>query len=134
MLPNFTYVKPASLPEAIRQASAQGARIHSGGTDLLGCLRDQIFDAGKLVSLGRIAALTGIGPVPTGGTRVGAMTTLSEVASSPLIVKSYPVLAQAAALRRQPAAPQSGDHRRQHLPAAPLLVLPRRFPLRPQGW
>jgi xanthine dehydrogenase YagS FAD-binding subunit len=40
MLPNFSYVKAASLKEAIRQLGSDQARVHAGGTDLLGCLHD----------------------------------------------------------------------------------------------
>jgi xanthine dehydrogenase YagS FAD-binding subunit len=40
VLPAFTYVRPASLREAIRELGSPDARLHAGGTDLLGCLRD----------------------------------------------------------------------------------------------
>ena len=95
MLQAFAYVRPRSLPEAIKHLADQGARVHAGGTDLLGCLRDGVFTSSKLVSLGNIQELRGI--TETGdGVRIGALTTITEIAASPVIQKRYPVLAQAA--------------------------------------
>jgi xanthine dehydrogenase YagS FAD-binding subunit len=102
MLPALAYVRPRSVPEAIKHLSDQGAKAHAGGTDLLGCLRDGIFSSTKLVSLGNLQELRGIHEV---GDRVhiGTLTTITEVATSPLLRKRYPVLAQAAA---EVASPQ----------------------------
>jgi xanthine dehydrogenase YagS FAD-binding subunit len=49
MLNRFAYVRPKSLDEAIKHLSSDGARVHAGGPDLLGCLRDHVFDVKKLV-------------------------------------------------------------------------------------
>jgi len=102
MLPAFAYVRPRSIPEAIKHLSDQGARAHAGGTDLLGCLRDSAFSSAKLVSLGSLQELRGIRE-SVDGLRIGALTTISEVATSPVVRKRYPVLAQAAA---EVASPQ----------------------------
>ncbi len=51
MLPNFSYIRPGSLAEAIAQLSSDGAVLHAGGTDLLGCLRDGVFTAHKRIKL-----------------------------------------------------------------------------------
>ena len=53
MLRNFAYVRANSLNEALKQLEAPGSRIHAGGTDLLGCLRDNVMQAQTLVSIGR---------------------------------------------------------------------------------
>ena len=42
-MPNFAYTRVKSLKEAIHHLSSDGARIHAGGTDLIGCLHDDIF-------------------------------------------------------------------------------------------
>ena len=102
MLPAFAYVRPQSIPETIKHLTDQGARAHAGGTDLLGCLRDGVFTSSKLVSLGSLQELRGIRETG-GGIRIGALTTITEVATSPLVRKQYPVLAQAA---REVASPQ----------------------------
>jgi xanthine dehydrogenase YagS FAD-binding subunit len=70
--------------------------VHAGGTDLLGCLRDGAFSTGKIVSLAGIAELQGIASLKDGGLRIGAMTTLAQVAAHPAIVERYAVLAEAA--------------------------------------
>ena len=97
MLPNFSYVRAKSVGDAVRALAAPGARLHAGGTDLLGCLREGVVRADKVVSLGAVAALRGISVPATGGLRIGAMTTLAEVASNTQVLDNYPVLAQAAA-------------------------------------
>jgi xanthine dehydrogenase YagS FAD-binding subunit len=96
MLPNFTYVRPASLNEAIKELASPEARLHAGGTDLLGCLHDGVMPARRVVSISALTALRGIAPIGDGGLRIGAMTTLAEVASHQTIVQNYRALAQAA--------------------------------------
>ena len=76
MLPSFTYVRAKSVADGVRQLAAPGARVHAGGTDLLGCLRDEVFTADKLVSLSRPRrTCAGSRPAPAGGLRIGALTT-----------------------------------------------------------
>ncbi len=38
----------------------EGAYVHAGGTDLLGCARDEVFEVEKLVSISRLEELKGI--------------------------------------------------------------------------
>ncbi len=95
MLPNFEYVRANSIENAIRQLGSPGARLHAGGTDLLGCLRDGSFGAEKVVSLADIAELRGIAPMSDGGVRIGAMTTLAQIAAHPTITERYAALAEA---------------------------------------
>src|SRR4030042_6179573 len=94
--PNFTYIKVKSLKEAIGQLSSKGARIHAGGTDLLGCLRDEIFGAEKLGSVEQLKALRGISRANDGGLRIGALTTISEIENNKTLRERYSALAQAA--------------------------------------
>jgi xanthine dehydrogenase YagS FAD-binding subunit len=110
MLPGFTYVRATTVAEAVRQLTAPGARLHAGGTDLLGCLRDGVFTAQSLVSIGRLKELSGITPVPlpTGGLRIGAMATHSQIASDKAINQSYRALAQAAAAVASPQLRNQG--------------------------
>lgn len=96
MLSQFSYQRTASIKEAVEAAGGPETRILAGGTDLLGCLRDGVFQANRLVSLNGVAALKGIHPRPGGGLRIGALTTLTEIAESRQVLDSYPVLAQAA--------------------------------------
>jgi len=103
MLPNFAYTRPKSLKEAVQHLSFEGARILAGGTDLLGCLRDDIFPAKKIVSLSQLNDLRGIRLMKDGGLRIGALTTITEVENSKIIREDYPALAKAAS---EVASPQ----------------------------
>jgi xanthine dehydrogenase YagS FAD-binding subunit len=103
MLTNFSYVRPKSLKEAMKQLSSPGAGLHAGGTDLLGCLRDHVFDIKKLVSISGLKELKGITKTSDGGLRIGALTTITDVAEHPAVNEHYTALAQAA---REVASPQ----------------------------
>jgi xanthine dehydrogenase YagS FAD-binding subunit len=103
MLRSFDYVRPGSIRDAIRHLSSDGARIHAGGTDLLSCLRDKVFDAQKVVSISKLNRLKGIGQLGDGSMRIGALTTVAEVAGNRIVQSRYAALAQAAS---QVASPQ----------------------------
>jgi xanthine dehydrogenase YagS FAD-binding subunit len=103
MLNRFAYVRPKSLDEAIKHLSSDGARVHAGGTDLLGCLRDHVFDAKELVSLSGMKSLRGIRKSSDRGMRIGALTTITEVAGHSEIRRRYAALAQGAS---EVASPQ----------------------------
>jgi xanthine dehydrogenase YagS FAD-binding subunit len=108
VLPTFTYVRPASLREAIRKLGSPDARIHAGGTDLVGCLRDRVFTARKLVAIGALKELGGIAVSADGALRVGALATLSEIATHPAIGTRFTALAQAAASAASPQLRSQG--------------------------
>lgn len=108
MLPSFTYVRATSLGQAVRELAAPGARVHAGGTDLLGCLRDRVFGAERVVSLSALSELHGIAEQGDGTVRIGALTTLDEVANSELIRLRYPALAAAAAAAASPQLRHQG--------------------------
>lgn len=97
MLPAFAYARPRNLAEAVRELASPGARLHAGGTDLLGCLRDGIFTAGKVVSLRKVTEGREITETSGGGLRLGALVPVAEIASSPLVRERFPGLARAAA-------------------------------------
>ena len=108
MLAKFSYQRTSSIKEATAAASQPETRILAGGTDLLGCLRDGVFQAGRLVSINGLKDLTGIRPRAGGGLRIGALTTLTEIAANRQILDGYPVLAQAAAAVGSPQLRNQG--------------------------
>ncbi len=108
MMPNFSFVRVTSLEEAIRRLSAPGARLHAGGTDLLCCLRDEVFAADRIVSISGLSALRGIKSNADGGIRIGALATLAQVAAHPAVRKDYPALAEAAASAASPQLRNQG--------------------------
>ena len=111
MMKPFAYVRPTSLDDATARLAMPGARACSGGTDLLGCLRDEVFEAGTVVSL---RALAGAAGVPKGittngrGVSIGALTTLAEIARHDRIRDRYTALAEAAGAAASPQLRNQG--------------------------
>jgi xanthine dehydrogenase YagS FAD-binding subunit len=108
MLPNFSYVRPNTLAEATKQLATPGARVHAGGTDLLPWMRGEPSDVQKVVSLSRLNDLRGIETDSSGGLRLGALATLSEVARHPAVNQKYAALAKAAAAVGSPQLRNQG--------------------------
>ena len=108
MLQSFAYVRARSLDEAVKQAAAPGARVHAGGTDLVGCLRDRVFGAQTVVSIGQLTDLRGVAATSDGGLRIGALTTIAEVAAHAGIAEKYAALAQAASVVASPQLRNQG--------------------------
>jgi xanthine dehydrogenase YagS FAD-binding subunit len=110
MTRNFAYVRPASLEEAAALLARPGARACAGGTDLLGCLRDEVFEADTVVSL---RGLAGAG-IPKGitsagrGLSIGALTTLAEIARDGRIRAGYAALAEGAGAAASPQLRNQG--------------------------
>jgi xanthine dehydrogenase YagS FAD-binding subunit len=95
MLPAFDYARPKSLTDVFKHLSSKGTMVQAGGTDLLGCLRDHVFEASGLVSLNNVKELLGIADTGN-GVRIGALTAITELVTNSVIRGQYPVLAQAA--------------------------------------
>ncbi len=107
MLKKFAYQRPETLAKAVAAAARPGASILGGGTDLLGSIRDQVFPVETVVSLSALKQLKGIAP-KAGGLRIGALTTLAEIAESPLVREKYTALAEAAASAASPQLRNQG--------------------------
>lgn len=108
MIPKFDYVRPASSRELFKELSSEGARIHAGGTDLLGCLRDEVFDVKKVVSLSALQELKGINKAADGGFVIGAMTSLTHLLENKELMALYPTLKQAAEVISTPQLRNQG--------------------------
>ena len=108
MLPDFRYTRPSSLNQALSETMSDGAVIHAGGTDLLGCLRDGVFSASNVVSISALANLRGITHTSAGGLGIGCLTTLKEIADHPTIRDLYPGLSQAALSAASPQLRNQG--------------------------
>ncbi|WP_462321619.1 FAD binding domain-containing protein [Halochromatium sp.] len=97
MYPALGYVRPTALQDAMTQLVEQDAKLHAGGTDLLGCLHDQVFTAEQLVSLGGIDGLDGMRFNEDGSIAIGAMTRLTDITDHEELQQRCPGLAAAAA-------------------------------------
>jgi xanthine dehydrogenase YagS FAD-binding subunit len=108
MVPKFEYARPDSLRQAIKQLTVPGTRLHAGGTDLLGCLRDGVFTTEKVVSISGLSELRGIKRSSDGGLILGALATLSQLAADPTVLGDYTALAQGALSAASPQLRNQG--------------------------
>ena len=92
----FEYVNATSTQQAVSLLSKEGSKAMAGGTDLLGQMRDGIEAPEMLVNLKSIPGLVGVSSDPSGGLRIGAMTSLTQLANTPEVRQRFAVLAQAA--------------------------------------
>ena len=97
VMPDFAYLRPGSLAEASALANRLGgdAAFIAGGTELIPDYHRARETARHLISLDGIGELRGIA-VEHGELRVGALTTVAEVAASPLVRHRLEALADAA--------------------------------------
>ena len=104
-LPVFRLHQPGGLPEALQLlAAAEGVtRVVAGGTDLWPNMKRRHQSADDVISLRNVAELRGVRGEAGGEIRIGAMTTLSEVAADPVIRSTIPALARAVASISSPA-------------------------------
>ncbi|MBI5482031.1 MAG: FAD binding domain-containing protein [Deltaproteobacteria bacterium] len=100
------HVAATSLEEASRLGATPGKKVAlvAGGTDLLGVLKDNVHlrYPDLLVDLKPLGALRGV-TAERQGLRIGALTTLAEIAGHPVVREAWPLLWQAA---RVVASPQ----------------------------
>jgi 4-hydroxybenzoyl-CoA reductase subunit beta len=96
-LPQLRTLAPASLEEALAALSRGGerTRLVAGGTDLVPNLKHGLTDADELVLLARVPGLRGVSRGPDGSVRLGALTTLSALSRDPVLLETYPALADA---------------------------------------
>ena len=94
-MPPFAYVRPADPAEALATVTADPAAAYlAGGTTQLDLiLKDGIFSPERLVDITRLP-LTGITASDT-GIRVGATTTMEELAAHPALAERLPVVREA---------------------------------------
>ena len=93
------WIDARSVEEAVAllSADARGTIAKAGGMDLLDLLKEGIVAPARIVNLQRIDALRGVQFAEAAGLRLGALTTLAEIASNSSIRQHYPALAEAAA-------------------------------------
>jgi xanthine dehydrogenase YagS FAD-binding subunit len=97
VLPEFSYARPSTLEQAATLLADGRNRAHAGGTDLLGCLRDRVFDARTVVSLRDLEELRGLDVAPDGSLRLGALVTVAELAADSRVKARHAALSDAAA-------------------------------------
>lgn len=97
MMPHFDLFQPSDMENALDLLDQyqDGAWPLAGGQDSLDWFKDRIKRPVAVIDLTGIPGMTGINETAE-GIEIGALTTLTEIADSPLIKASYGVLAEAA--------------------------------------
>ncbi|MEU2297536.1 xanthine dehydrogenase family protein subunit M [Streptomyces antibioticus] len=91
----FDYRRADDVPGAVALLDSDpDARCLAGGTNLVDLMKAGVERPGRLVDVRRLP-LDRIEPTPSGGLRIGATVTNSDLAAHPLVRSRYPVLAQA---------------------------------------
>ena len=94
---NFNYSRPTTLKEATAQLGKEHGKIAllSGGTDLLGSIKDHLEAPERLVNIRNLKELQGI-RAGRGGVTIGAATLLADIVEHAMIQQQTPLLAMAA--------------------------------------
>jgi CO/xanthine dehydrogenase FAD-binding subunit len=95
----FDLYQPTTLHEASRLLKDNGAggRFLAGGTDLVIAIKEKGLVPKYLVDLKKVPGLSGIQENVDGSITIGALTTMREIETDPLLSKKYPFLCQSAA-------------------------------------
>ena len=103
VMPNMELYQPVVLEDALAIAERLGDRgwLVGGGQDTYGWLKDRAKSTDALIDLSGIESLRGVRQ--DGDTlEIGALTTLTEVASDPMIREHFSLLTDAAAVVASP--------------------------------
>lgn len=97
-MPYFAFLAPSTLAEAlsILAVDTGGRRVLAGGTDLIPLMKYGLEAPSTIMSLKNITGLRGI-TLEDKELRIGAMTTLTDLLSSPVIKEHFRALYQATA-------------------------------------
>ena len=92
----FEYASPTTKEQAIGLLAASWGQVEvlAGGTDLLSLMKDDVVHPRRLVNIKQIKEMNGVTSGPK-GLRIGALTTLGELADNVNVIKDYPALAEA---------------------------------------
>jgi carbon-monoxide dehydrogenase medium subunit len=96
----FAYARPTRLAEAVALLEAHGsdARLLAGGTDLIIRLRDGTAQPGVVIDIKRIAEMRPSIREEASCLVIGAGTVMTDIAADDRVRRSYPALAEAAAV------------------------------------
>jgi len=94
---NFMIAQPQSIEDvtSLLSAKKESYYLMAGGTDLIGEIKDNIVEPEVVVDLSSLPNLSSI-KKEKNGVRIGALTTVAELAEDQMIKEEYPGLHQAA--------------------------------------
>ena len=91
----FDYVRPTSIPEAVRAGAEPGAVFLAAGTNLVDLMKGGIVRPRRLVDVSRLPGLSDTAFGPDGGVRIGAFVRNAELAHDPRFARMFPAVAEA---------------------------------------
>ncbi len=94
----FDLLEPSTLPEAVRLLADLGdeGKVIAGGTTLLILIKHGLFIPQKLINLKKVAGASYVERQPGQGLRIGALTSIYDVETAPVVRQGWPILAEAA--------------------------------------
>jgi xanthine dehydrogenase YagS FAD-binding subunit len=100
----FEYATPQTKEQAVGLLGTTwgSAEILAGGTDLLALMKADVVHPKRLVNIKAIQELQGVNAA-SGQLRIGALTTLGDLAENVNVIQGYPALAEAV---NEAASPQ----------------------------
>ena len=108
----FTHLSAKNIAEASSALAEGGAMVNSGGTDLVGTLRDSVLPDDlcplKVVNLKTITPSMDYIKEEGGTLKIGALTRLEDIAESEVVQSKYAALAQAASKTASPHIREMG--------------------------
>lgn len=90
------YASPRTREQAVRLLGVPGALPLGGGSDLLALMKDGVETPRRLVNLKDLEGLHGVRSEKGAGLRIGAMTTLDDLAADAALGWEYSAVARAA--------------------------------------
>jgi carbon-monoxide dehydrogenase medium subunit len=79
----FDYQRAGTLDEALSLVGTSGTKVIAGGMSLLPLMKLRLANPERLLDIGRLKELKGVRKLDDGHLAIGALTTYSELASSP---------------------------------------------------
>jgi xanthine dehydrogenase YagS FAD-binding subunit len=109
-MPGFELYQPTDIGTAVDLLGRHGADgwVLAGGYDSLDWFKDRGKTPRAVIDLERVAELRGIREGDGGGLEIGSMTTLTEVATHPLVRERFGLLADAAGRVASPQIRNAG--------------------------
>ena len=109
VMPDMDLYQPIQVEDALALADRLGSRgwLLGGGQDTYGWLKDRAKTTEAMIDLNGIESLRGIAETED-GIEIGALTTLTEVATNPLITQRYNLLSLAAGRVASPQIRNAG--------------------------
>lgn len=91
----FSYTRAVSVQDALRAATTQpSAKYIAGGTNLVDLMKETVERPEHLIDITHLP-LKSIDATPSGGLRIGALVTNTELAKDERVLGRYPLLASA---------------------------------------